>query len=265
MLRGLLLVGLTLTMASAATAQETREPPAEAIELFTQARAHYEAGQYPQAAEDLERALTLDPGSPTLLFNLARVYELMGELDRAVEYADAYLRMVPEDDAEERANAETMLRRLEGARDWLALRAQAEQNAAPSLRQLAPRVVVRDRGVADTPFWVTLGAGAGLLAVGAVLGGVALSLERDVNGRIVDPSQNLDDYARDLRDDGKRADSFALTADVLLGVGGAAVISAFLLYVLRVRTYERDATEEEVSLSIDAGRHRGSLRLSGSF
>jgi len=265
MLRGTLLVGLTLTMAAAATAQERREPPTEAVELFTQARAHYEAGRYPEAAEDLERALTLDPGSPTLLFNLARVYELMGELDRAVEYGEAYLRMVPEEDTEERANAETMLRRLQGARDWLALRAQAEQHAAPSLRQLAPRIVVRDRGVADTAFWVTLGAGAGALAIGAALGGVALSLERDVNGRIITPSENLDDYARNLASDGKRADSLALTSDILMGIGGAAMLSALLMYVLRVRTYERDATEEELSVTLGIEGRQASLRLRGSF
>jgi len=265
MLRGSLLVGVTLAVVSTAAAQEMRQPPSEAVELFTQARAHYEAGQYSEAAEFLERALALDPDSPTLLFNLARVYELMGELDRAVHYGEAYLQRIPEEDVEERANAETMLRRLQGARDWLALRDQAQRNAAPSLRQLAPRIVVHDRGVADTPFWVTLGAGAGALAAGAILGGLALSLEHDVNGRLIDPSQNLDDYARELRNDGKRADSFALASDVLLGVGGAAVLSAFLLYVLRVRTYERDATDEDLTLSVGVEHHQASLRLRGSF
>ncbi|MEM9073908.1 MAG: tetratricopeptide repeat protein [Myxococcota bacterium] len=254
---------LFLLIPRIALAQEVREPPAEAVQLFDEALAHYEAGQYPDAAEDLELALTLDPGSPTLLYNLARVYELMGELDKAVDYGTQYLQLIPEAASDERADGEAMLRRLEGARDWLRLREQAQQpDAPPVLRQLAPRVIVRDRGVADLPFWVTLGSGAALVVAGAILGGVTLSLESDVNGRRIQAGDSIEDYEQCLRSDGDRADRFALTTDILLGLGGAAVVSAFLMYVLRVRTYERDA---DVSVDAEASAQGGQLLLRGTF
>ncbi|HJL32676.1 MAG TPA: tetratricopeptide repeat protein, partial [Polyangiaceae bacterium LLY-WYZ-15_(1-7)] len=173
---------LLVTRPAAAQEEETREPPSEAIEQFQAGQEHYLAGRYQEAAVALERALELDPGSPTLIFNLTRVYELMGELDKAIEFGQEYLRLVPEDDSEERANAERTLRRLEGARDWLALR---EAQEPPDLRRLAPRVLVRDRGVADLPFWVTLGAGAALLVGGGVVGGFALRAQNQADDSIL--------------------------------------------------------------------------------
>ena len=247
-----------------ASAQTAHEPPPEAVELSNQAAEHYANGQYGDAAADLEDALQLDPGSPTLLYNLARVYELMGDVEKALANAEAYLLVVPPENEEERAIAESTVQRLTGARDYLRLRQQAQQQgAAPELRQLAPRVIVRERGIADTPFWVTLGSGACLLLAGAVLGGVALRQEADVNGRTIRTGESLEAYQRDLLNDGDRVDRFALTSDVLLGIGGATVVSALLMYVLRTRSYERDAEPAEVSVNTDGTSL--SLDLRGTF
>lgn len=256
-------VGIVLG-ALPASAQTTHEPPPEAVELSNQAAEHYANGQYGDAAADLENALQLDPGSPTLLYNLARVYELMGDVEKALANAEAYLLVVPPENEEERAIAESTVQRLTGARDYLRLRQQAQQQGAtPELRQLAPRVIVRERGIADTPFWATLASGAGLLVVGAVLGGVALKLESDVNSRTIDSMTNLAAFTNELESDADRADRFALTADVLLGLGAAATVSALLLYVLRTRSYERDA--EPTELTFDSTGRDFSLRLRRSF
>lgn len=256
-LRSALILAL-VACASLTHAQTTREPPPEAVQLSTQAAEHYANGQYGEAAADLEDALQLDPGSPTLLYNLARVYELMGDVEKALANAEAYQLVVPPENVEERELAESTVQRLTGARDYLRLRQQAQQQgAAPELRQLAPRVIVRERGIADTPFWITLGVGAGLAVVGGVLGGFALAINNDVNDRRIRMGQSLDAYRAGLETDGERADRFALTADILLAVGGATLVSALLLYVLRVRTYERDADTE---LSIDTNGMSLSLR-----
>ncbi|MBX3246048.1 MAG: tetratricopeptide repeat protein [Myxococcales bacterium] len=244
-----------------ALAQTTREPPPEAIELFASGRAHYEGGRYGDAARDLEAALQLDPGSPTLIYNLTRVYELMGDLDRALRYGEQYLMLLPPDDEEEREVAEVTLRRLRGARDYLALRQAAEQGQVQSLRQLAPRVIVRERGVADTPFWITLAAGAAVLAAGAVVGGLALKTGNDASDFVLrDPA---DQAIRQRRVD--RADRLALSADILLGVGAVTCIAAGLLYLLRVRTIERDATPDEVALSIGSDGRGAWLVVRGAL
>ncbi|MCB9601167.1 MAG: tetratricopeptide repeat protein [Sandaracinus sp.] len=242
--------GGSFVLPSTSAAQTTREPPPEALEFFASGRAHYEAGRYPEAAQDLEAALQLDPGSPTLIYNLSRVYELMGELDRAIRFNEQYLTLLSPDDVAERETAESSLRRLRGARDWLELRRAAEQGQVQSLRQLAPRVIVHERGVADLPFWITLGSGAALLAAGGATGGFAFKLKGDTNAFVL---RMPSDQGRreELADRTRR---LALTTDILLGVGIATCLGATLLYLLRVRTFERDAEEgEQATAGFDVG------------
>ena len=67
---------LSSTVAQAEEHQTTeREPPAGAIERYNRGRAHYQAGRYREALAELEKALALDPNSPNLVYNVARVYE----------------------------------------------------------------------------------------------------------------------------------------------------------------------------------------------
>ncbi len=240
----LLTAAMALSMLSAswttARAQETRTPPEEAVELFASARQLYLEGQYPQALAELQRALQLDPGSPTLLFNLARVSELMGNLDEAIAYAENYQQLLSPDDEEERESIQSTLNRLRGARDYMALRASAEA-APPELRQLAPRVIVKERGIADLPFWLTLGGGAGLLLAGTLTGAFALRLNSDLDDRRLRVGDDPTVFQADLNADSQRLDRLALSSDILIGLGAAATTAALLLYVLRVRTFERDA------------------------
>ncbi|MEM9864263.1 MAG: tetratricopeptide repeat protein [Myxococcota bacterium] len=241
-LRGSIAALLLAAIPSPVSAQEpaAEGPPEEALEFFRSGREHYEAGRYNEARVDLEQALALDPESATLIFNLARIAELQGDLTAAIDYATRFRNMVVGNE-EEVARAEATLRRLEGAREYLALR----ESAAPELEPLAPRVEVRERGVADGAFWAVLGTGGALLLAGAVTGGVAIRRQNEANDLF---AASDDDRQRraDIRDS---ADQLALTADVFL-IGGAAVAtSALLLYLLRVRTYEQGAAQVDISPS----------------
>ncbi len=207
----------------------------------------------------MERALQLDPGSTTLIFNLARIYELLGDLEKAIAYGEQYLELLPEDMVEERERAETTLRRVRGAQEWLALR-QSEQ--PPELRQLTPTVIVRERGVADTPFWATLASGAGLLALGGALGGVAWAKRNEAHDFILraDADRNEQEAVMD------QADRLALAADIFLAAGLATEIGALLLYLLRVRTFEREVDEEEgASARLQLGPSTATLLVEGRF
>lgn len=260
LLRFALLLTCVAALGGRALAQEdTHEPPDEAIQFFESGRAHYEAGRYEEAAVDLERALQLDPDSTTLIFNLARIYELLGDLDKAIQFGERYLELLPEDMVDERERAETTLRRVRGAQEWLALR-QAEE--PPELRQLTPTVIVRERGVADTAFWATLAAGAGLLAVGGALGAVAWAKRNEAHDFII--REEADRNAQtDVMD---RADRFALSTDILLAAGLATEIGALLLYLLRVRTFEREVDEEEgASARLQLGPNAATLLVEGRF
>lgn len=256
----LLLTCIASLLAAGPRAQaqdDTHEPPPEAIQFFERGRAHYEAGRYEEASVDLERALQLDPSSTTLIFNLARIYELLGDLDKAVAFGERYLELLPEDMVEERERAESTLRRVRGAQEWLALR---ESEQPPELRQLTPTVIVRDRGVADTAFWATLASGAGLLAIGGALGGVALAKRNEAHDLIIREEADRNEQSSVM----ERADRLALSADILLAAGLATEIGALLLYLLRVRTYEREV-EEGASARLQIGPSAATLVVEGSF
>jgi len=267
-----LLLALVLTAASLSSrALAQQEPPPEAMQLFADGRDAYLDGRYQDAAVALEHALQLDPGSPTLLWNLSRVYELMGNLDRAIDYADRYLTLLPPEATNERQTTEETLARLRGARDWLALRQQAERGERQELRQLGTRTVVQDRGVADGLFFGTLAAAIAVAIGGGVVGALSLqsrNAARDVqlDARGV-PEAELDNVVAaataSRQDHEDRARRRGITADVLLGVSVATLAAAVLLYFRRSTTYELEAERTDVALGVD--RDRLSLQLRSTF
>jgi len=80
-----------------------------AQELFTQGIAAYDAGRLDEAVRLLREADQI-VHSPELTFNIARVYERMGEAHEAVQFFQRYLREARSLSAEERAQIE---RRIE--------------------------------------------------------------------------------------------------------------------------------------------------------
>jgi tetratricopeptide (TPR) repeat protein len=234
------IVAVVALVASGAKAQGapvrrgSHEPPAEAVELYRQGRELYQQGRYAEAAVELERALMLDPASPNLVFNVARVYELLGEIDKSMVFYQRYLRLLPEEDVEERERVQGTLRRLEGARATLAQRQQPPPEVAGDLRDPQP-VRVQERGVADAAFWVTAGTAVALLVGGAVTGILAIGAEGQVRDFVLG-ADGLEEDRLALAD---RADTLALVADTLFAVGAAASVAAVLLFALRERTVER--------------------------
>ena len=90
----------------------------EAQRLADQAVAAYEKGDYPNAATLFKQAHALR-ADPTLLYNLAKIYEKMNDPQQAVEYYRRYL-VADSTDAKLRARAETRVRVLSettGVRD----------------------------------------------------------------------------------------------------------------------------------------------------
>jgi tetratricopeptide (TPR) repeat protein len=218
----------------AAQDAEAPAPPPEALELYQRGRALYAEGRYREAAVELERAQVLDPTSPNLVFNVARVYELLGELEKSIGFYQRYLRLLPPSETAERDRIEATLRRLEGARDEVQRPTEPTVQSPAPLRDPEP-VRVRERGVADVLFWVTASAGAALLVGGTVTGLLALDTERAMGGYVV----GLDGSFEDRQVLADRADTLALTADVLFIAGGLTAVASALLFALRERTVER--------------------------
>ncbi|MEM9191054.1 MAG: tetratricopeptide repeat protein [Myxococcota bacterium] len=231
------------------TAQEL--PPDGALEHYREGREHFNAGRYEDAKASLRLALVLDPGSPTLLYNLARVSELMGQLEEAITYYREYLLVLAPDAEEERSRARETLNRLVGALQQQRQNPEPEVETyepAPPTFRLAEPIVVEEPGVADPLFWIVGGTGVAAVITGSVVGIVALrernSLDNFVAGPggcitaeecqafDVDPDESWDSRAAAARNKG-------IAADILFIAGGAALVSAALLYFLRSRSVEQ--------------------------
>lgn len=257
---GALVLSAWATFLAAPVSAQDHQPPDDAMRFFEQAREAYREGRYDDAVEDLERALVLDPNAPTLLFNLGRVYELMGRYDDAIGVYMRLRAVTPPTETEELERTEQILERLQGARDHAAPPPSVE--TVGSLEQ-GP-TYVRERGIADVPFWVTLLTGGAIVVGAAIVGGLALSMHGSLNDRVIGSVDEAgfvytyDDYTAQLND----AQVLGGIADVLGGIGGATMVAAMLLFVLRERVYEQ-WPDGRSTASLQVGP--GSVALVGTF
>lgn len=239
------------------TAQaQAQQPPTEAMQFFERARDAYREGRYPDAAVDLERALVLDPNAPALLFNLGRVYELMGRYDDAITIYMRLRAVTPATETEELARTEQILERLRGAR---------EHAAPPPTVEVVGTIeqgptFVRERGVADEAFWATFVTGAVITVGAAVCGVLALTMHADLRDRVL----GVDGYSyQSYSDQLATAQLLGNVADIAGGVGGATIFAALLLFGLRENVYQQWPDGTRAGLRIDVGP--GNLSIAGSF
>jgi len=244
---------MATTIAGPLAAQD-REPPQEAMQFFERAREAYREGRYPDAAQDLERALVLDPNAPALLFNLGRVYELMGRYDDSIGVYMRLRAVTPATETEELERTEQILERLRGAREHAAPPPSVE--TVGTIEQ-GP-TFVRERGVADVPFWATLIAGGAVVIGAAISGGLALSWRSSLDGQVLDDVYSYEDYTSTL----DTARTLGTVADVAGTLGGLTIVGALLLFGLRERVYEQWG-DGNATLSIDLGP--ASIGLTGTF
>src|SRR5690349_16295735 len=87
----------------------------EAQQHFQRAKDLYQTGAYREAIAELELARTLDPKGKDLVFNLGIVHEKLGKFDEAIALFRQYLAM-DNVSAAERAKAENVIKRIEGAK-----------------------------------------------------------------------------------------------------------------------------------------------------
>lgn len=253
-LRMLLMAAIALSPMRAAAqtpapgdgAPETRgdAPPQAALDHYLLGRRHYLAGRYRDALVELKAALEIDRNSPDLLYNVARVYENLGEFDQAIEYYQRYLVVLPAENAEERDRTEKTIRRLQGAK---------HEVVAP---RPAPPVEPPSYGRADLAFWLTGAAAIALFAGGGVTGYLALEKRHDVAAFVVGPDGTLAQRKK-LVD---QTDRLALISDGLFIGGAVALTTATLLYILRERE-----PQPTVGFHVGFDRQRAWLALDASF
>lgn len=269
-------VGLTFglcLMAQSAMAKEVGTyPPCAHIPTendVAAAQGAYKAGQVSFQEADYERALLYwedafrrDCTAVKLLLNIARAYELSGELSGAVNALETYLERAP--DAEDRASVEKRMARLNERLD--------EERASAAAATPAPSTPERDetssaeatQSAPTKPAWpvVLTASGVAGIIIGTtvgVLGAVDVGDEKDRiagefstadgaqcerDGRRWNcPGELLDEVelALDNSDELKRAETMR-TVGIVVGAGGAVLtgVGAYFWYKLWSASSSRD-------------------------
>jgi tetratricopeptide (TPR) repeat protein len=222
----ILAAALTLAAAPAwADDAPTPEAVAEAASYFQKARQLYLDGNYKEALAHLEKARRLDPTAKELVYNLGIVNEKLARYDDALKHFHTYLEM--DLDAQERSRAETIVKRLEGAKK------QADEDRAKNPQPPPP-----PQGPPPSPghgrldVWtVSTGVIAiGGLAVGSIFGIMAMTT-RPPSGF----DTGKDGTYADLEAKANQAHTYAIVADVGFLVGIVAAAGTAVLYFARTK------------------------------
>ena len=216
----------------------------EARSHFNVGKALLDSGRFAEAAEEFDKAYRLS-GRPQLLYNLYVAHRDAGNTPKAVEALRAYLKSVP--DAPDRVNLQAKLDSLEEQEKHRIEQEEATRRANEEAALAKAEAAKRTRTVVDkSPVpWILMGSGTALLAASIGTGVAALNksseLEDNCFSATACPSSqkgNID-----------KAQSLSITTDVLWGVGGAAVVTGFVLWVTGTLDTKREVPITSVAVA----------------
>lgn len=218
------------TTPSSSTAPSSSTPTA--AELSDQAVARFKAKDYDTAVGLFEQAYALDP-NPNYLFNIGRVYEEKGDLKKAVEFYQRFVKE-PGVQIESRDRAAQRLRVLKAIVEDDKNPDQQPEGPKPEEPKAEPLPTTTPQDAPDPNRNMRL-AGYGLLGVG----GVAMIVGGVFGGLAVGKQSDLKDSNQisDRQSLSKSGTTFALVSDVSLFSGiGLAATGLILVLVARKRT-----------------------------
>jgi tetratricopeptide (TPR) repeat protein len=218
-----------------ALAAGTEAEVAEAKVHYDRGMTHYHLGEFPAAVDEFKSAYGLSQ-APGLLFNLGQASRLGHQYEQALYFYRTYLRLMP--DASNRADVELRITELQPL-------AEAERARVDSTKRPPPPAVVespspspatptptRLRGPSGRPLrigGIVLGAlGVGILGAGAGLGGAALSAQSQLSKL----ARDMGTWSSSQADVYHRGQAEALSATALYAVGGAALATGVVLYLV---------------------------------
>lgn len=196
----------------------------EARQRFELGRTFYEAGRFPQAAEEFGEAYRLSQ-RPQLLYNLYVAHRDAGNWTAATDSLRRYLELVP--DAPDRINLRARLSSMEAQ-----MQKQAEQEQAERERERVEAERIRTEQEARRPRrsivpFLLVGSGGALLATSLVTGLVAKGKDSELDDEC---AQGGALCPESRRDDAKRTYALALTTDILWTTGAALAVTGLVLW-----------------------------------
>jgi hypothetical protein len=198
-----------------------RDPRERARELAERGRQLFESGQAERALPLAQEAYELDP-DPVLLYNIARGYEQLGDLARAIESYRRFLVASPNVPA--RAAIEQRVATLGGLieeREALERRLKKQLQEPPSAQGR----------------WVGLGGGAlGIGAVGLITGAALWALAANRHADALSPAASgVETFAAQ-----GQGQSFATAGNVVFAAGAVVAAAGVVGTVLALRSRRID-------------------------
>lgn len=236
---------------------------ASVAQLNEEGAAFYAARDYRRAIEKFIQAYAID-SDPNLLFNIARCYEELGEVDAAIEKYEQFLK-TPGADAKGRQRARESLTALREGQASAGTPASTGATAPEGEKGAAASEPAADAAPSGpSPWrWVVLGGSVLSAAVGTtfyVMGASDHSEVTDAQG-YGDPTQVASltqKQAQDLKDSG---DSKKLIGGISLGLAGALAAT----YVVMLVTQDEPQATETPSLALDWSPNGTSVTWQGRF
>lgn len=207
-------------------------PPTQADEdaakaHFLAGSAYYEQADYADAVKEFNEAHRLSR-RPDLLYNISVCYERLGRWDDAIAALHQYLTEKP--NASDRAVIESRIQNYEQRRDA----ERAQQPATPPPVAAPPPVVPPPARRSHVPSFVVGGVGLGLLLAALGTGVTAHLAYNDVASKC-DPSLVCNGNDTALVNEKNLGHALTISTDVLLGIGGAALVTGVVLFIVEMR------------------------------
>jgi tetratricopeptide (TPR) repeat protein len=248
-------LGVAAMLTFAACDALTATPPGgpgsaeqQALDVYKKSKAAYDRGDFKTAVDLLLQAYAIEP-KPVILFNLARAYEGLGEVENAIDAYTRYLEKEP--NSSDRGALERRVATLEKQREErAALEKERDERAKLELEQTERGASggVTPKGRLSLVPWIV--GGVGLLSIGTGVGlGVAVGpLHQSAVGD-KDAGTALSKQAQ--------AQSVATAANVLFIVGGSLALGGATWGVIELAT--RSGRGAKVAVG------PGSVTVAGSF
>jgi tetratricopeptide (TPR) repeat protein len=236
---------LALVCAAAAPAAALTEDEERAKAHFLAGQSYYDQAAYADALKEFNEAYRISK-RPALLYNIARCYEGLDELDKAVASLQDYL--AQSQTADDREPVQQRIKNLQGR---LAARLprhppvergepkpappQPTPPAPPATATAAPPATASAPASKPAPrkrvwTWVVGGIGIGALA-GALGTGIAAQMDySDLNSHCM-----MNVCSGNLAGEASSGKQLALATDVLWPIGAVAMVTAIVLFVVEGR------------------------------
>jgi tetratricopeptide (TPR) repeat protein len=233
----------------AAAQAAPEEVTAQVEELSAEGSQLFRQGRYREAIAVFERAYNLAQVA-NLLYNIGLSYERLGERQAAINYYERFI-VARDADPEVRSRALERVRELEK----LNQPPPPDPVVGPVKEEEPPPRPEPSRALTTTGIIV---GGAGVLATGT---GVVFGFLAQGEQESFDASRDL--YTKQVAR--TNAENRALTADVLYGLGGAAILAGVTLILIDQLSDQEAAPEEQVRISPSLGAQGAGVQVEWRF